>query len=68
MGLIANATGDSGRLARIVKTSDLKDRSVHPHGRSDGWSPPDAQALQLLSEALDDPHRARRVAVTIGRG
>ena len=55
--LIAHATGDSGRLARIVKTADLNDRSLHPHVRRDGWSPPYAQALKLLSEARDDPHR-----------
>ena len=53
--LIAHATGDSGRLARIVKTADLDDRSLHPHVRSDGWSPPYAQALKLLREARDDP-------------
>jgi hypothetical protein len=55
--LIAHATGDSGRLARIVKTADLEDRSLHPHVRRDGWSPPYAQALKLLSAARDHPHR-----------
>ena len=61
--LIAHATGDSGRLARIVKTADLTDRSVHPHVRRDGWSPPYAQALKLLSKARDHPHRAGTAAV-----
>ena len=55
--LIAHATGDSGRLARIVKTADLEDRSLHPRVRRDGWSPPYAQALKLLSAARDHPHR-----------
>jgi len=64
--LIARATGDSGRLARIVKTADLKDRSLHPHVRRDGWSPPYARALKLLSEARDDPHRAGTAAVPPG--
>ena len=45
---IARATGDSGRVARMVKTADLEDRSLYPHIRSDGWSPPYAQALKLL--------------------
>jgi hypothetical protein len=61
--LIAHAAGDSGRLARIVKTADLKDRCLHPHVRRDGWSPPYARALQLLLEARDDPHRAGTAAV-----
>src|SRR5215211_6520496 len=61
--LIACATGDSGRLARIVKTADLKDRSVRPHVRRDGWSPPYAQALKLLSAARDHPHRVGTAAV-----
>jgi len=57
LDLIAHATGDSGRLARIVKTADLMDRSLHPHIRSDGWSPPYGQALKLLTEVRDEPHR-----------
>jgi hypothetical protein len=61
--LIACATGRSGRLAREVKTADLNDRCLHPHVRRDGWSPPYARALQLLSQAHDDPHRARTVSV-----
>jgi hypothetical protein len=61
--LVAHATGDSGRLARIVKTADLKDRLLHPHSRREGWSPPYAQALKLLSKARDDPHRAGTAAV-----
>ena len=51
--LIARAAGDSGHLARIVKTADLRDRCLHPHVRRDGWSPPYAQALQLLLEPRD---------------
>jgi len=46
--LIAHAAGGSGRLARIVKTADLRDRCLHPHVRRDGWSPPYARALELL--------------------
>ena len=61
--LIAHAAGGSGRLARIVKTADLKDRSLHPHVRRDGWSPPYAQALKLLPEALDDRHPAATATV-----
>ena len=61
--LVAHATGDSGRLARLVKTADLKDRSFHPHFRREGWSPPYARALKLLSKARDDPHRAGTAAV-----
>ena len=61
--LIAHATGDSGRLARIVKTADLEDRSLHPHVRRHGWSPPYAQALKLLSAARDHPHRVGTAAV-----
>jgi hypothetical protein len=56
LDLIAYATGDSGRLARIVKTADLEDRSLHPYVRRDGWSPPYAHALKLLSQAREDPH------------
>jgi hypothetical protein len=61
--LIARAVGGSGRLARIVKTADLKDRCLHPRVRCDGWSPPYARALQLLLEPRDDPHRATIAAV-----
>jgi hypothetical protein len=61
--LIAHATGDSGRLARLVKTADLEDRSLHPYVRRDGWSPPYAHALKLLSEARDEPHRAATAVV-----
>jgi hypothetical protein len=61
--VIARAVGGSGRLARIVKTADLKDRCLHPRVRCDGWSPPYARALQLLLETRDDPHRARTAAV-----
>jgi hypothetical protein len=63
LDLVAHATGDSGRMARIVKTADLKDRFLHPHVRRDGWSPPYTQALNLLSEARDDPHRVGTAGV-----
>ena len=63
LGLIAQASGDSGRLARIVKTADLKDRRLHPYVRRDGRSPPYARALELLSEARDDRHRAATAVV-----
>ena len=69
LDLIAHATGDSGRLARIVKTADLQDRSLHPRIRSDGWSPPYAQALELLRDAGDHQHRteiAGRGVLSIG--
>jgi len=46
-----------------VKTADLEDRSLHPHVRRDGWSPPYAQALKLLSAARDHPHRVGTAAV-----
>jgi hypothetical protein len=61
--LIAHAAGGSGRLARIVKTADLRDRCVHPHVRCDGWSPPYARALELLWDTQDDPHRAGTAGV-----
>jgi hypothetical protein len=52
--LVVRATGRSGRLAREVKTADLQDRCLHPYVRSDGWSPPYAPALRMLSA---DPAR-----------
>ena len=61
--LIACAAGGSGRLARIVKTADLRDRCLHPHVRPDGWSPPYARALQLLWDTQGDPQRAGTAAV-----
>ena len=63
LDLIARATGRSGRLAREVKTADLRDRCLHPHVRRGGWSPPYARALQLLLEAHDDSHRAGTVSM-----
>jgi hypothetical protein len=51
--LIARAAGESGELARLVKTADLEDRCRHPRVRPDGWSPPYARALRRL-RALDD--------------
>jgi hypothetical protein len=46
--LIAQAAGESGRLARMVKIADLEDRCLHPRVRPDGWSPPYELALELL--------------------
>jgi hypothetical protein len=48
--LIARAAGRSGRLARLVKVADLQDRCLHPRVRADGWSPPYATALALLTD------------------
>jgi hypothetical protein len=48
LGLIARAAGRSGRLARLVKIADLRDRCLHPRVRADGWSPPYADGLALL--------------------
>jgi hypothetical protein len=63
--LIARAAGHSGHLARIVKIADLEDRRVHPHIRSDGWSPPYARGLRLLLERTD-AHDADGIAVARG--
>ena len=49
LGLIAYAAGRSGRLARLVKIADLQDRCLHPRVRPDGWSPPYARGLALLT-------------------
>jgi hypothetical protein len=49
VGLIARAAGRAGRLARLVKIADLQDRCLHPHVRADGWSPPYARGLALLT-------------------
>ena len=61
--LIAQAAGRSGRLARTVKTADLRDRCLHPHVRRDGWSPPYSRAMALLWDTQDDPHRAGTAGV-----
>jgi hypothetical protein len=49
VGLIARAAGRAGRLARLVKIADLQDRCLHPRVRADGWSPPYARGLALLT-------------------
>jgi hypothetical protein len=49
--LIVHAGGMSGRLARLVKTADLKDRMRHPHVRRDGWYPPYERALALIEQS-----------------
>jgi hypothetical protein len=46
--LIAQAAGQSGRLARMVKIADLEDRCLYPRIRDDGWAPPYADGLDLL--------------------
>jgi hypothetical protein len=51
LDLIARAEGRSGALARMVKVADLEDRCRHPRVRPDGWSPPYALALRILSGA-----------------
>jgi hypothetical protein len=48
--LIALAAGQSGRQARLVKIADLQDRCLHPRVRADGWSPPYARGLALLTQ------------------
>jgi hypothetical protein len=48
---IARASGTSGRLARLVKTADLKDRCRHPSLRRDGWAPPYERALAWMEQA-----------------
>jgi hypothetical protein len=50
LGLIARAPGLPGRLAREVKIADLQDRCLHPRVRADGWSPPYARGLALLTD------------------
>ena len=59
VGLIARAAGRAGRLARLVKIADLQDRCRHPRVRADGWSPPYARGLALLTH--DDAGRATAV-------
>jgi hypothetical protein len=59
VGLIARAAGRAGRLARLVKIADLQDRCLHPRVRADGWSPPYARGLALLTH--DDAGRATAV-------
>jgi hypothetical protein len=49
LDLIARSAGRSGRLARIVKLADLRDRCAHPRARLTGWTPPYARGLQLLT-------------------
>ena len=48
---IARARGTSGRLARLVKAADLADRINHPRPRRNGWTPPYAEALDLIGSA-----------------
>jgi len=47
--LLARARGDGARLARSVKRADLADRVCNPAVRPDGWSPPYAHALEILT-------------------
>ena len=48
VGGIAEASGPAGRLARHVKVADLADRIEHPLPRPNGWTPPYAEALDVL--------------------
>lgn len=51
--LVARSAGESGRLARLVKIGDLRDRLAHPLAGNDGWSPPRARGLALLLAKAD---------------
>jgi hypothetical protein len=51
--LIARSAGESGRLARLVKVADLRDRCRHPGIHPDGWAPPYERALRRLSPSSD---------------
>jgi hypothetical protein len=42
-----------------VKIADLQDRCLHPRVRADGWSPPYARGLALLT--YHDTRRATAV-------
>jgi hypothetical protein len=53
LDLIARSAGRSGRLARIVKLADLRDRCAHPRARLTGWTPPYARGLQLLAGTIE---------------
>ena len=64
--LIAQAAGESGRLARVVKIADLEDRCLYPRVRHDGWSPPYADGLDLLLDMSE--HGLSRWAVPVERG
>ena len=59
--LIVCSAGQSGRLARIVKIADLRDRCAHPRVRRGGWSSPYALGLQLLTGARRPGRRRREV-------
>jgi hypothetical protein len=64
--LVARAAGRAGRLARLVKIADLQDRRLHPRVRADGWSPPYARAVRLLSEQPDPWRGAAAAAMRWG--
>jgi hypothetical protein len=64
LGLIARAAGRAGGLARLVKIADLQDRWLHPRVRADGWSPPYARGLGLLSDR-PDPRRGAGSAAAV---
>ena len=51
LDLIAQASGQAGELARMVKIADLEDRRRHPLMREGGWSPPYGRALRRLLDA-----------------
>jgi hypothetical protein len=58
LDLIAHSAGRSGRLARIVKLADLRDRCAHPRVRPTGWTPPYARGLRLLSGTIEAQAKA----------
>jgi hypothetical protein len=41
--------GPVGPAGALVKIADLQDRCLHPRVRADGWSPPYARGLALLT-------------------
>jgi hypothetical protein len=50
--MIARAGGRSGKVARTVKLSDVRDRMRHDHRQADGSRLPYEQALELIVDAL----------------
>jgi hypothetical protein len=64
--LIARAAGRAGSLARVVKVADLQDRCTHPRTRADGWSPPYARGLAILTGVDDALAATSKVNATGG--
>jgi hypothetical protein len=65
--LIAQAAGQSGHLARMVKIADLEDRCLYPRIRHDGWAPPYADGLDLLLD-ISEPEVSYWAARTTSTG